>query len=115
MDYYLKLAIIISISVVVVALCVIFGILIYKKKKNKEQEEFPELLEALGGKVNITEVSQKGSRVNVIVGNKKNVDKDKVREQGVETIVVSNKKVTMLVGSKKSVLIYNYLKGEVDM
>ncbi len=115
MDYYLKLAIIISVSVIVVALGIVFGILIYKKKKTKEQEEFPDLLEALGGKSNITEVSQKGSRVNVIVDNKKNVDKEKVREQGVETIVVSNKKVTMLVGNKKSVLIYNYLKSEVDM
>lgn len=114
MDYYQKLAIIIASIVLIVAV----GILVFllrKKRKLKSLEEFPELLEALGGKSNITKVSQKGSRVSVVVDNKKIVDKDMVKDQGVETIVISNKKVTLVVGSKKALLMYNYLKQESSL
>lgn len=116
MDYYQNLAIIISaIVAIVIAVGIMAIILLKRKKKNKKVEEFPELLIALGGKENISKVSQKGSRVSVIVDNKKIIDKDKVKEQGVETIVISNKKVTMVVGSRKSILMYNYLNEQVNL
>ena len=116
MDYYQKLAIIISASAVVVIALIIGTVLFLKRKnKNKKIEEFPELLVALGGKENITKVTQKGSRVSVLVDNKKSIDKEKVKEQGVETIVISNKKVTMVVGSRKSILMYNYLNEQVNL
>lgn len=114
MDYYQKLAIIITSIVLVVAVGVLV-FLLKRKRKLKSLEEFPELLEALGGKSNISKVSQKGSRVSVVVDNKKIVDKDMVKEQGVETIVISNKKVTLVVGSKKALLMYNYLKQEASL
>jgi phosphotransferase system IIB component len=116
MDYYQKLAIIISaIAVVVIGLGIVTILLLKRKNKNKKIEEFPDLLIALGGKENITKVSQKGSRVSVIVDNKKSIDKDKIKEQGVETIVISNKKVTMVVGTRKSILMFNYLNDQVSL
>ena len=72
MDFYQILAIIIISIIVVVIGIVIF--LLKRKNKNKEVLEFPELLQALGGKENINEVSQQGSRVSVLVENKKNID-----------------------------------------
>ena len=113
MDYYQKLAIIIVSIIVVVALGLIV-VLLTKRRNHKMEEEFPLLLEAFGGKENINEYTQKGSRVSVVVENKKLVDKEKVKEQGIETIVVSNKKFTILVGSKKAILVYNYLKKEIN-
>jgi phosphotransferase system IIB component len=115
MDYYQKLAIIISIGVLIVIALGIVVFLLKKRKKVKDAMEFPNLLEALGGKENVVSISYKGSRLSVLVDNKKNVDKEKIKEQGVETIVISNKKVTMVVGSKKAILMYNYLKEEIEL
>lgn len=114
MDY--KIAIIISsITIAVIAIAIIVFLFIRKKTKNKEVVEFPDLLIALGGKENITQISQKGSRVSVLVNDKKIIDKDRVKEQGVETIVISNKKVTMVAGSKNSILMYNYLNEQINL
>lgn len=112
MDYYLILGIIITFLVIVIAS--VLTIYFLKKKKNTKEVEYPELLEAFGGKDNIIDFSSKGSRVSVVVENKKIVDKEKLKEQGIETIVVSNKKFTILVGNKKSILVYNYLKKEIN-
>ena len=108
MDYYQILAII-GAAVLVIA-SIILTIFIRKRRVKKETEEFPGLLEALGGLENIEEVSYKGSRVSIVVDNKKNLDKEKIKDEGVDTIVISNKKVTLVVGSKKAPLIASYLK-----
>lgn len=102
-------------SVLLLIIALILVIILLKKNKNNTVQEFPELLIALGGKENITQVTYKGSRVSVVVDNKKAVDKEKVKEQGVETIVISNKKVTMVVGNKVSTLMYNYLNNQVNL
>lgn len=111
MDFYQKIAIIITAIVVVIVISIVF-VIFKKKKKIKKIEEFPGLMDAFGGKENIIGITQKGSRVSVEVDNKSVVNKDKIKEQGVDTIVVSNKKVTMVVGNKKAVLMYNYLNGQ---
>ena len=110
MDYYLIIAIVIGV-VVLLAVAGIIIFLIRRKNKIKQAEEFPHLLEAFGGSENINQVTYKGSRVSVIVENKKLVDKEKIKEEGVETIVVSNKKFTLVVGNKQALLISNYLTG----
>ena len=106
MQWYHILAIAIA-SILLVLLLVI--ICKFNKNKSDNNIEFPGLLEALGGKDNIVEISQKGSRINVIVNDKKILDKEKIKAEGIDTIVISNKKVTMVVDNKKAVLIYNYL------
>lgn len=113
MDFYQKLAIIIASVILVIALTIL-TFYFRRKKATKRAQEFPELLEALGGKENITETSYKGSRISVVVDNKKNVDKEKIKEQGVETIVISSKKITMVVGNRKSILIYNYINDKLN-
>lgn len=115
MNYYLKLALIIGAVIVIVAFLILAIVLISKKKNNKQDQTFPNLLEALGGKENITQVSQKGSRVSAIVIDKKIVNKDKLKAEGVETIVVSNMKVTMLIDNKISILVYDYLKNQIEI
>ena len=103
---------------IVVSIIILLGLLILittsKKKVKMENNEYPQLLLALGGKENVSEVSFKGSRVSVILVDKKVIDKEMIKQQGVETIVVSNKKVTMVVG-KKSEEIFNYLNNYINI
>lgn len=97
-----------------VVLLLIVGLIIFFVKKNKRNQnisEFPNLLEALGGIDNISESNQKGSRISVLVKDKKIIDKEKIKAEGIETIVISNKKITMVVDNKKAVLIFNYLNN----
>ena len=110
MEWY-YIAMIVCGGILLVSLIVI---LLIKRKSKDVKEEFPELLLALGGKENVNEVSFKGSRVSVLLEDKKVIDKEKIKEQGVETIVVSNKKVTMVVG-KKSEEMFNYLNNQINI
>ena len=99
----------IGVGILFLILIIVFVIIILKRKsKLKENSEFPELLEALGGVSNISNVLLNGSRVSLNFDSKKNIDKDQIKENGVETIVVANKKITLVVGRKASA-IYKYL------
>ena len=101
---------------IVVGILVLLGLLIlvvFNGKKKDTNEDYQELLLALGGKENISEVSFKGSRVNVLLIDKTLIDKEKLKTQGVETIVMSNKKMTMVVG-KQSEIIFNYLDKQIS-
>lgn len=109
----LKYGIIICGIIFLLLTIVIIVISLRKKKKNKENSEFPELLEALGGFSNISNVTLNGSRVSINFEDKKNINKDKIKECGVETIVISNKKITLVVGDNAS-NIYNYLKNKKE-
>lgn len=94
----------ITILLIIVILVVAFKL----KAKKREIFEFPELLEALGGADNISNILLNGSRVSLNFENKKNLNKDQIKENGVETIVVSNKKLTMVIG-RQAPAIYKYL------
>ena len=97
-------------GVILFLLLIIFLVVLIKKNsKNKENKEFPELLEALGGASNISNVILNGSRISLDYDNKKVLDKEQIKENGVETIVVSNKKITLVIG-KKAPIIYKYLQ-----
>lgn len=97
-------------SAILLLLVAMILIIIFKRKnKLKERQEFPGLLEALGGAENISNVILNGSRVSLNFDSKKNVDKELIKENGVETIVVSNKKITLVIGKKASV-VYKYLQ-----
>lgn len=95
-------------GIALLLIIIVLIIVLKKKSKNKENLEFPELLEALGGAENISNVILNGSRVSLTFESKKNIDKDLIKENDVETIVVSNKKITLVIGKKASV-IYKYL------
>ena len=90
-------------------------IIFNKKKKNNVVSEYPELIEALGNKENIISSSFKGSRVNIEVKDKKLVDKEKLKQGVVDTVVISSKKVTIVVGNDLSDKISDYLNKIVDI
>lgn len=92
--------------ILTVIILIVIGV---KKNRVKASTEFPELLEALGGAENISDVVLNGSRISLIFESKKNLNKELIKENGVETIVVSNKKITLVIGKKASD-IYKYLQ-----
>ena len=100
-------------SVVLLTLLILVIVLLKKRSSIKENTEFPELLEALGGKDNISNLVLNGSRISLTFDNKKIVDKESIKENGVETIVIANKKITLVIGKKASA-IYKYLKEELN-
>ena len=115
MELWQKILLIVSVSVVVLALIVTLLIVFIKRKKSQNiVEEFPNLLLALGGKENIISASFKGSRVNIEVNDKKLINKEVLKEE-VDTIVVSSKKVTMVAGNEKSIKICDYLNKTIDI
>ena len=110
MDIYLILIIVLA-ALLLLAFAILTIVFIKKHKKKEVISEFPNLLEALGGISNIVDSTYKGSRVSVVVNDKKIVDKEKIKTEGIETIVVSNKKITMVVDNTKATLISNYLSS----
>lgn len=108
MEIYQILALIASILLI----GAIIAIIVLKTRKSRTPivSEFPALLDALGGVNNVADINCKGSRVSVVVNDKKIIDKNKIKNEGVETIVISNKKVTMVVDSAKAILISKYLE-----
>lgn len=99
-------------GIVVLVSIIILVVVMSKKHKIKESKEFPELLEALGGPENISNVILNGSRISMNFDSKKSVDKEQIKENGVETIVLANKKITLVIG-KKAPVIYKYLQESI--
>ena len=112
MSKYQILAIIIACILLVIITIVLITLILIKKRNKTIVLEFPVLLSALGGINNISNLTQKGSRISVNVCDKKIIDKEKIKEEGVDTIVISNKKVTMVVDNKKAVQIFEYLDNK---
>ena len=104
----LRWCLIIGGSILILLIIIFLIIAIKRKSKIKEDQEFPGLLEALGGAENISNVVLNGSRISLNFDSKKNIDKEQIKENGVETLVVSNKKITLVIGKKAST-IYKYL------
>lgn len=102
-------------GIVLLVIITIFTIVYLRKnKKTKEKNAFPGLLEALGGKENVENIELSGSRINLFLTNKKNIDKEKIKENGVSAIVVTSKKITLVIG-KESALVFNYLKENLSV
>ena len=95
-----------SLLLLIIIILIVVGI---KRNRIKASTEFPELLEALGGAENISNVVLNGSRISLVFESKKNINKELIKDNGVETIVVSNKKITLVIGKKASD-IYKYLQ-----
>ena len=96
-------------STIIVLVIIILLMIYIRNSKYKQKEEFPRLLEAIGGTENISNLCLNGSRISFNFDSKKLVDKEQIKENGVETIVVANKKITLVIG-KKAPVIYEYLQ-----
>lgn len=100
---------IITIVGIVIFIIAIIAVVYLRRKDN---EEYPGLLEALGGRDNLLQVELNGSRINLSLNNKKEMDREQVKQNGVSAIVMQSKKITLVVGrgSKK---IFKYLSDQL--
>lgn len=107
MSYELKLGLIIGVPILLIAIVLIIALTSKLKIKNKSKE-YPDLLQAIGGNENISNIILNGSRVSMNFEDKNLINKDKIKENGVETIVMANKKLTLVIG-KSADSVYKYL------
>ena len=82
---------------IVVALVVIFLVVFFLKRKKPTKVNDSSWLIALGGKDNIISISAIGSRINLTLKDKEIIDREKLKELGVKSVLVMSNKVTLVV------------------
>ena len=80
------------------ALGIVIYLIISKKKEN--QDNGGVWLLALGNKENIKEVSAVGSRLTINLEDKEKIDRVKLKELGVSSILVMSNKITLVIEGK---------------
>lgn len=92
----LAIVLIIVGSLLLLTAVIVLLVAYLKKKKGPSLKEDDWLL-ALGGKDNIKEVTAIGSRLNINLIEKDNINRDKLKELGVSSILVMSNKVTLVI------------------
>ena len=94
-------------AIVLIVLAVVFflaalGIVIYLVVSNKKEKtnNGGVWLLALGSKENIKEVSAVGSRLTVNLEDKEKIDRVKLKELGVSSVLVMSNKITLVIEGK---------------
>ena len=94
-------------AVVLIVMAVVFflaalGIVIYLiiSKKKENQDNSGVWLLALGNKENVKEVSAVGSRLTVSLEDKEKIDRVKLKELGVSSVLVMSNKITLVIEGK---------------
>ena len=94
-------------AIVLIVMAVVFflaalGILIYLiiSKKKENQDNGGVWLLALGNKENVKEVSAIGSRLTVNLEDKEKIDRIKLKELGVSSVLVMSNKITLVIEGK---------------
>ncbi len=90
------IAIIVGGCLLVVAAVVVLVIVFGKRKKNTIVDESA-WISALGGKENIASVSAIGSRINLSLKDKEKIDRTKLSNLGVNSVLVMSNKVTLVI------------------
>lgn len=94
---------VVIIAIAVVAALLVVGcavLLILRSKSNKTSKakvSDSEWIDALGGQNNILEASAIGSRLSVKLNDKEIINRDKLKELGVSSILVMSNKVTLVI------------------
>ncbi len=88
--------IIVGAIVLLIALVLILYFLVFKKKSKKIANGNIWLV-ALGNKENIKEVTAIGSRLSLKLENNELINKDKLKELGVSSVLVMSNKVTLVI------------------
>ena len=83
---------------VLVAILVFLIIFFGKRKKSPIVDESA-WLTALGGKDNINNVSAIGSRINLSLKDKEKIDREKLTNLGVNSVLVMSNKVTLVIAN----------------
>ena len=94
-------------AIVLIVMAVVFflaalGLVIYLivSKKKENQDNGGVWLLALGNKENIKEVSAVGSRLTVNLEDKEKIDRVKLKELGVSSVLVMSNKITLVIEGK---------------
>ena len=86
-----------SLSVAAIVICVIALVIIFTRKKKKAQVVDTDWFMALGGKENIKEAMAVGSRLVLKLVNQEEIDRDRLKELGVSSVLVMSNKVTLVI------------------
>lgn len=67
-------------------------------KRKKKKFDYSEFIDALGSLENIESIDFKNSRLNIVVKDKKEIDKEKLQDLGASAIIITSKKITLIMG-----------------
>jgi phosphotransferase system IIB component len=94
--------IIISIIAAIIILASIFLFVFLKKKKNNTQynEKITKIINELGGNDNIISATSKMSRIEFVLKDYELVNKDELKNLGIQGISKTSQKITLVVGNE---------------
>ena len=102
------------VGLILLTILIIYILKLPSKKANKAQPiNNDEWLTALGGKDNVAEINQNGSRISVNLKDDNLLDREKLTFLGVSSVVKMSNKVTLVV-SKDSQKIYESIKKSLE-
>lgn len=84
-------------SLLAVALVVCLVLFLNRGKKKSPKIDNSEWVEALGGNDNIVSITAVGSRLSLVLKDKENINRDKLKELGVSSVLVMSNKVTLVI------------------
>ena len=91
--------ILIIVGGVIIVAAIIFLLIFLNKRKKSPKINDSIWLEALGGKDNVTSISAIGSRITLALQDKEAIDREKLKELGVSSVITMSNKVTLVVTS----------------
>ena len=105
-------AIIIGGGVLLIAV-IVFLIIFFSKRKKTPKIDDGVWLIALGGKENVNSVSAIGSRLTLSLVDKEKVDREKLKELGVGSVLTMSNKVTLVI-QKQALEIANRIQEALN-
>lgn len=75
---------------------IVFLIVFFRNKSKKPHLDNSKWVDALGGKENIVNVAAVGSRINLTLKDKDAINREKLAEYGVKSVLVMSNKVTLV-------------------
>ena len=90
------IALFIGLGILAVAAVVFLFVFLNKRKKNPKVVD-SEWFDALGGQDNIQEAMAVGSRLSLKLKDKDAINRDKLKELGVSSVLVMSNKVTLVI------------------
>ena len=91
---------IIAASIIVLAAIFLIIIFAIRGQRTKKGVNNGVWLIALGDKENIKEVKATGSRLSLVLVDKERIDREKLKELGVSSVLVMSNKVTLVIEGK---------------
>ena len=89
-----------GIALLAIIAIVVIILIVNSHKKGRKAINNSDWLIALGNKENIKEISATGSRLSVVLVNKEIINREKLKELGVSSVLVMSNKVTLVIEGK---------------